>query len=117
MLVSQVAMHRKGLISIVLTVAFGALLNAPVFAQESGNLDRGRNLAFGTCAVCHGIRNGEESSSRLAPTFGEIANVKGMSAMALNVALLSSHRSMPNIVLDAQERADVIAFILTLKNN
>jgi hypothetical protein len=40
-----------------------------------------------------------------------------MSAMALNVALLTSHRSMPNIVLDAQERADIIAFILTLKAN
>jgi hypothetical protein len=38
-----------------------------------------------------------------------------MSGMALNVALLTSHRSMPNIVLNAQERADVIAFILTLK--
>ena len=30
--------------------------------------------------------------------------------MALNVALLTSHPTMPNIVLDAQERADVIAF-------
>jgi len=35
--------------------------------------------------------------------------------MALNVALLTSHRSIPNIVLNAQERADVIAFIMTLK--
>jgi hypothetical protein len=43
------------------------------------------------------------------------ANTKGMSAIARNVALLKSHRSMPNIVLVAQERADVIAFILTLK--
>lgn len=40
-----------------------------------------------------------------------------MSAMALNVALLTSHRSMPNIIIDAQERADIIAFILTLKAN
>jgi hypothetical protein len=50
-------------------------------------------------------------------TLSAIANVKGMSAMALNVALLTSHRSMPNLVLDAQERADIIAFILTLKAN
>jgi hypothetical protein len=40
-----------------------------------------------------------------------------MSAMALNVALLSSHRSMPNIVLDAKERTDVVAYILTLKTD
>ena len=37
--------------------------------------------------------------------------------MALNVSLLSSHRSMPNIVLDPQERADVVAYILSLKSN
>ena len=35
--------------------------------------------------------------------------------LALNVALLMSHRSIPNIVLNAQERTDLIAFILTLK--
>lgn len=110
-------MHHKRLIVIALMVTVGALLDAPVFAQEIGNATRGWKLAFGTCAVCHGVRNGGKSRSRLAPTFSAIANVKGMSAMALNVALLSSHRSMPNIVLDAQERADVIAFILTLKTN
>jgi mono/diheme cytochrome c family protein len=98
-------------------VVIGALLVAPAFAQEIGNATRGWKLAFGTCAVCHGVRNGGKSRSRLAPTFSAIANVKGMSAMALNVALLSSHRSMPNIVLDAQERADIISFILTLKTN
>lgn len=114
---SQVAMHHKRLISIALMVVFGVLLDAPVFAQETGNSSRGWKLAFGTCAVCHGVRSGEGSSSQQAPAFSDIANVKGMTAMALNVALLSSHRSMPNIILDAQERADVIAFILTLKNN
>ena len=111
---SQAAMYHKRLISIALMVVVGGLLKAPAFAQEIGNATRGWKLAFGSCAVCHGIRNSGESRNR-APTFSAIANVKGMSAMALNVALLSSHRSMPNIVLDAQERADVIAFILTLK--
>ena len=63
--------------------------------------------AQSTCAVCHGTRKGETSANRQAPPFDAIAQVKGMSAMALNVALLSSHRSMPNIVLDAKERADL----------
>ncbi len=108
-------MHHKRLGLIALMVTFVSLLGAPVFAQEIGNATRGWKLAFGNCAVCHGVHNGDETNSRLAPTFSDIANVKGMSAMALNVALLSSHRSMPNIMLDARERADVIAFILTLK--
>ena len=111
----EAAINHGRLISIALMVAVGAFLDATVFAQEIGNATRGWKLAFRTCAGCHGVRNAGKSRSPQAPTFSAIANVKGMSAMALNVALLTSHRSMPNIVLDAQERADVIAFILTLK--
>ena len=110
-------MHHKRLISIALfMVIVGALLEASVLAQEIGDAARGWKVAFGNCAGCHGIRNDGKSSSR-APTFSAIANSKGMSAMALNVALLSSHRSMPNIMLSAQDRADIIAFILTLKTD
>ena len=112
---NEVAINHRRLISIALMVVVGAFLDATVFAQETGNATRGWKLAFRTCAGCHGVRNAGKSRSPRAPTFSAIANVKGMSAMALNVALLASHRSMPNIVLDAQERADVIAFILTLK--
>jgi mono/diheme cytochrome c family protein len=113
----EAAMNHRRLISIALMVVVGTFLDATVFAQEIGNATRGWKLAFRTCAGCHGVRNAEKSGSPRAPTFSAIANVKGMSAMALNVALLTSHRSMPNIVLDAQERADIIAFILTLKTN
>ena len=110
-------MQNKWRNSIAPMVAVAALLSAPVFAQELGDAHRGLELAQSTCAICHGTRKGEESTNRRAPSFNAIANVKGMSAMALNVALLSSHRSMPNIVLDAQERADAIAYILTLKTD
>jgi mono/diheme cytochrome c family protein len=109
-------MHRKRLIPVALMVVVGGLLSVPVFAQEIGNATRGWKLAFGTCADCHGIYNPGKYGNR-APSFSAIANIKGMSAMALNVALLSAHRSMPNIILNTQDRADIIAFILTLKND
>jgi mono/diheme cytochrome c family protein len=108
-------MHHKRLISIALMVAVGALLGAPAFAQEIGSATRGWKLAIRTCAGCHWVRHSGKSGSLRAPTLSAIANTTGMSGMALNVALLTSHRSMPNIVLNAPERADVIAFILTLK--
>ena len=108
-------MRQKRLISIAVMVAAGALFNLPVFAQDTGNATRGWKLAVHTCAGCHWVRHEGKSGSLRAPTLAAIANTKGMSAMAINVALLTSHRSMPNIVLDTQERADVIAFILTLK--
>jgi hypothetical protein len=40
-----------------------------------------------------------------------------MSEMALSVSLQTPHRAMPNIMLDPQERADVIAYILSLKGD
>lgn len=108
-------MRHKKLISTTLMVALGTLLSTLAFAQETGNASRGWKLTIRICSDCHWVRHEGKSGSLRAPTLSAIANTKGMSAMALNVALLTSHRSMPNIVLNTQERADVIAFILTLK--
>ena len=112
---SQRVVRRSRPISIALILAAGAILNAQLFAQEIGNATRGWKLAIGNCTDCHWVRHEGKSGSLRAPTLTAIANTEGMSAIAINVALLTSHRSMPNIVLNAQERADVIAFILTLK--
>jgi hypothetical protein len=38
-----------------------------------------------------------------------------MTAIALSAALNTSHPTMPNIMLEAAERADIIAYILSLK--
>ena len=108
-------MHHKRRISIALIVTGTALLDAPGLAQEFGDSKRGSVLALHTCVACHGVRKGDRSANSLAPPFAAIAESKGMSAIALNVALLSPHRAMPNILLDPQERADIIAYILSLK--
>jgi cytochrome c2 len=109
-------MQHRRLISIALIMAAGVLLlDAHVFAQDAGDAIRGWKLAVRACAGCHEIRHEARSGNPRAPTLTAIANTKGMTAIALNVALLTSHRSMPNVVLNAQDRADVIAFILTLK--
>jgi len=91
------------------------LASLPVAAQERGDADRGARLARQVCIACHGIRPGESSVNPSAPPFDAIAATRGMSEMALNVALLSPHREMPNIVLDARERADIAAYILGMK--
>ena len=44
-----------------------------------------------------------------------IASIPGMTAIALSATLNTSHRTMPNIVLAAEEQADLIAYILSLK--
>lgn len=86
-----------------------------VAKAQDGDAVRGATVALQVCAACHAVRRGDASTYPQAPPFTVIAETKGMSPTALAVALLSPHRAMPNIMLDPQERADVIAYILTLK--
>ena len=84
-------------------------------AQE-GDVARGADIARTVCAACHIVVRGQAAppNSR-APPFSMLANTPGMTSIALSAALLTSHRSMPNIILEPDERRDVIAYILSLQ--
>ena len=84
-------------------------------AQEYGDPIQGAIQTQRVCSTCHGVARGEASRNAAAPNFNDIAVVKGMSETALNVALLTPHHQMPDLILSSQERSDVIAFILGLK--
>ena len=84
--------------------------------QEIGQAGHGLALAERLCAQCHAVKKQQKASpNRDAPPFGEIASLPGMTSIALSAALQTSHASMPNIMLEAEERADIIAYILSLK--
>ena len=57
------------------------------------------------------------ASSLSGPSFQDIANTKGMTATALRVFLTTSHPKMPNLILTPEERSDVIAYILSLRDD
>jgi mono/diheme cytochrome c family protein len=85
-------------------------------AQEVGQPEAGRALAQRICADCHAVLRGQARSPRAgAPTFEAIARVPRMTAAALTVALRTSHRTMPNIMLEQHELDDVVAYVLSLK--
>ena len=85
-------------------------------AQEIGQPSRGLILAQRLCAECHAVQKEYlRSPNANAPRFQAIASIPGMTATALSAALNTSHRSMPNIMLAADEQADLIAYILSLK--
>jgi mono/diheme cytochrome c family protein len=86
---------------------------APAWAQERGDIGRGRALAEQTCARCHSLLRNAASPNTDAPPFAVIAQVPGMSSLALTVVLQGPHLKMPSLVLDSREMADVIAFILS----
>ena len=86
-------------------------------AQQGGDAEAGHTFARSLCAVCHAVDAGDgDSPNSSAPTFTRIAAEPGMTATALSVILRNPHREMPDLVLTPEERTNVIAYILTLKN-
>jgi len=85
-------------------------------AQDIGQPGLGLELASRLCAQCHAVQKDRaQSPNGQAPRFSAIAAVPGMTALALSATLNTSHRSMPNILLEARDQADIIAYILSLK--
>jgi mono/diheme cytochrome c family protein len=85
-------------------------------AQEIGDPVKGLAVAQAQCAGCHALYKGAGVSPNFrAPTFETIAAVPGMTAIALNAALQTSHVTMPNIILARDDQRNVIAYILSLQ--
>jgi mono/diheme cytochrome c family protein len=92
------------------------LLSVPVRAQDAGNVGHGREIAQNICSACHVVSRGQRlSPNSEAPPFPNLADTPGMTSIALSAALQTSHRLMPNLILQPEERRDVIAYILSLK--
>ena len=77
-------------------IAFLIVMAGASTAAQDGDGRRGLALASEACASCHGIRKGAQSRDPRAPPFEAIAAVPGMTGLALQAALQTSHREMPN---------------------
>jgi mono/diheme cytochrome c family protein len=89
----------------------------PVHAQGVGDSRDGLALAQQVCSECHAIRRGQDRSpNSRSPTFLELATAPGMTVAALTVALTTPHVGMPMFMLTAEQRENVIAYILSLRD-
>ena len=96
-------------------VSVGVLLAATSVAQAQ-DLQHGLSLARQVCAECHAIQPQQlKSPNPKSPTFPDIAATPGMTNTALSVALTTPHAGMPMFRLTTDQRADIIAYILSLK--
>ncbi|MCW5748984.1 MAG: c-type cytochrome [Alphaproteobacteria bacterium] len=101
------------LLASVFAVAAGT---GGAMAQQAGQPSRGRALAEARCTTCHAIDRGQMRSPHAdAAPFAAIAATPGMTETALLAALRTSHRAMPNLILDDADTRNVIAYILSLK--
>ncbi|HKT18284.1 MAG TPA: hypothetical protein VJR47_09595 [Stellaceae bacterium] len=99
--------------------AQGASTNA--FANGAavpGDPVKGRRFALENCRPCHVVAPDQSSPIRFAdaPDFHTIANAAATTPAGLNVWLTNPHPSMPSLVLTAAESADVIAYIMSLRD-
>ena len=81
-----------------------------------GQPGQGLILARQVCAQCHAVEMGPAVSPEgAAPRFEDIANTPGMTSTALGAALHTSHRTMPNLMLENDDVSNIVAYILSLK--
>lgn len=93
------------------------LASSMAHAQGLGNADDGFAYAHAHCAECHGVESAADDFSPNvdAPDFSEVANTPGMTERALRVWLQTSHPTMPNFIIPANVRDDLVAYIMSLK--
>ena len=77
---------------------------------------QGLVLAQQICSQCHAVEAGSPGSPNpAAPRFEDIANIPGMTATAISATLHTSHRTMPNVMLDSDQISNITAYLLSLK--
>ncbi len=98
-------------------LAIALALPGTAGAQDAGDKSRGLDLALRVCANCHAVAAGETVSPvSAAPSFEDVVETPGMTGMALSAFLRTPHRTMPDLILSPDEIRDVVAHILSLKN-
>ncbi len=89
------------------------LLSGPtlVLGQQAGDPAAGQRFAEASCLSCHG----SAAAVPNAPAVRADAAMPSNTARSLDVFLRTSHPPMPNLILSATQRDDVIAYILSLR--
>ena len=100
-----------------LVFGLALLFSAAAAAQDlPGDTGRGRVIAEHWCSACHPIDPGVRAPPGVAaPTFQDVADDPAMTELALNAFFQTPHRNMANLQLGAEDRAALIAYILSLK--
>ena len=96
----------------VTTVLCAFFLSATAQAQTATS---GAKLVKSECAGCHAIGEEAKSPEPMAPRFADVAQLPSTTELSLKVFLRSSHKNMPNIMLEPDEIDAAAAYILDLK--
>jgi len=107
-----------------LLIAFSVIKSVAVQKPDSVPADEntkavtlGRAIAEQRCVACHDIseRIDDEFAKTSPPSFYAVANARTTTAMGLNVFFVTPHAPMPNLIISPEDRAALIAYILSLR--
>src|SRR5262245_52639790 len=94
-----------------LMVGIGCTIAIGASAQVPGDAQKGQVYARMVCAECHAVdRTQVPSPNSNAPSFASVAGTPGMTELALRTWLQTPHPTMPNLLLKADDRDNVIAY-------
>jgi mono/diheme cytochrome c family protein len=87
-------------------------------AQElTGDAEAGARLAREVCAACHVVSDDQMVDPGIGPWFIDVAQHPATTALSLRAFLQTPHADMPDLILTREETDDIIAYILTLKDD
>lgn len=107
-------------ILLILVIAAGAESANLTREDAEGDADAGRELAISACSGCHAVSEDQAFAFADPPDFLTIANRPNITAASLRrkIATLPhvvSPGRMPNPLLTDEELADVVAYIMTMR--
>lgn len=111
-------MRLRGILTAtaIVAAATSAAWSGHATAAEYGDAGRGAEVAKRLCVNCHALpESTQKAAEDAAPPFTALAERDDLSEKSLQTTLSAPHGPMPSATLSRQERADVIAYLLSLK--
>jgi mono/diheme cytochrome c family protein len=99
------------LILLIAQLAVAPVSVLPAMAAEP----RGETLAQRWCSECHAVKAGQTSPNPKAPPFAAIAAEPSATDYGLHVFLKTTHATMPNFKINADDIDDLVAYIRSLR--
>ncbi len=107
--------NRGALIAALIALSCASAAIGHAAGKEFGDATRGTAVAERWCVNCHVVSDTQTSAPKDAvPSFAAIADREALSESELDRILSAPHGPMPTDALSRQDRADVIAYILSL---
>ena len=110
-------MSRSQFVRAGLVLSLALLVHAPSAFAQSPAAQRGLTFVRVHCAQCHSIDKVSESPLAIAPPFRTLHEKFTVESLRrrLSEGIMTTHPTMPQFRLDADQVADVIAYLQTLE--